>query len=112
MLNLTLNVKENGVSLALLAYVIWGLFPLYWKPLAAVPALEILAHRIIWSALLLFLILGWRKQWAWLAQLDRKTLQAFALSSVLLATNWLIYMGGERGACGRGQSGLFHYTAA
>lgn len=90
--NLTQNVKENGVTLALLAYVIWGLFPLYWKPLAAVPALEILAHRIIWSALLLFLILGWRKQWAWLAQLDRKTLQAFALSSVLLATNWLIYI--------------------
>lgn len=90
--NLTQNVKENGVTLALLAYVIWGLFPLYWKPLASVPALEILAHRIIWSALFLFLILGWRKQWAWLTQLDRKTLRAFTFSSVLLATNWLIYI--------------------
>ena len=42
---------SRGYALGIAAYLIWGLFPLYFKAIQAVPALEIIAHRAIWSAL-------------------------------------------------------------
>ena len=46
---------------------IWGLFPLYWKPLGQTPALQILCHRIVWSAVFVAGVLLWQRHWAWLA---------------------------------------------
>ena len=43
--------SRQGLLLGLCAYFIWGLFPLYFKTLAAIPALEIIVHRVLWSAL-------------------------------------------------------------
>lgn len=85
---------RTGFVYALSAFVCWGLFPLYWKPLADVPALQILCHRIVWSALFVALILAVRGQWAWLpdALRDRRKLGLFAASSLLLSCNWLLYI--------------------
>ncbi|WP_293760702.1 EamA family transporter RarD [uncultured Aquitalea sp.] len=84
----------QGVLYTFVAFVIWGLFPLYWKPLHQVPALQILCHRIVWSALFVAGILLVRKQWAWLpaAVKDPRKLGIFALSSLLLSMNWGIYI--------------------
>ena len=43
---------RNGLLATTLAFVIWGLFPLYLKPMAEVPALQIMAHRVVWCCLL------------------------------------------------------------
>lgn len=42
---------RRGLALGITAYIIWGLFPLYFKTLQAIPALEIIVHRVLWSAL-------------------------------------------------------------
>lgn len=52
------RARSSGVLYAIAAFLIWGILPLYWKAMIDVPALEILAHRIVWSfAFMLFLIL-------------------------------------------------------
>ena len=85
---------NHGIVFASLAYVAWGLFPLYFRHLAAVPALEVVMHRTLWSLVFLALILLWRRQWGWLGPVLRqpRVLGAFALSAMLLAGNWLIYV--------------------
>ena len=44
------TVDRRGLAAAVLAYALWGVFPLYWALLAQVPALQIVAHRVIWCA--------------------------------------------------------------
>ena len=85
---------RRGLMFAAGAYLCWGLFPLYWEPLSQVPALQILCHRIVWSALLLALILAVRGSWGWLAESlrDRRRLGLLALSAGMLSANWLIYI--------------------
>lgn len=83
-----------GIVYSLLAYSIWGLFPLYFKQLSHVPALEVVMHRTVWSLLFVMLLLLVRKRWAWLRDLARqpRVLAAFAVSALLLSSNWLIYV--------------------
>ncbi len=83
-----------GIVYALSAYMIWGMFPLYFKQVADVPALEVVMHRTVWSLLFVMLVLLVRRQWAWLAVVVRqpKVLGAFALSALLLSGNWLTYV--------------------
>lgn len=85
---------RRGVIYAAAAFFIWGLFPLYWKPLHEVPALQILCHRIVWSAVFVAMILVWQRNWRWLGEAlrDVHKLKIFALSSFLLSLNWLIYI--------------------
>jgi chloramphenicol-sensitive protein RarD len=84
----------NGIAYASLAFVWWGLFPLYFRLVPQVPALEVLAHRIVWCLLPLLALLGWRRQWAWLGALLKqpKVLLAFMASALLLSSNWLTYI--------------------
>ncbi|WP_079417332.1 EamA family transporter RarD [Thiomonas intermedia] len=85
---------NSGVVYALAAYVLWGLFPLYFKALEQVPSLQILAHRMAWSLLFVALLLVVFKRWAWIRLLREQpaVLARFALSAVLLSTNWGIYI--------------------
>ncbi|MBA4708327.1 EamA family transporter RarD [Aquitalea aquatica] len=84
----------RGVLFTFIAFLIWGLFPLYWKPLHHIPALQILCHRIVWSALFVAGILTVRHNWAWLGEAVRQPqkLAIFGLSSLMLSLNWLIYI--------------------
>lgn len=83
-----------GLIFAIAAYVIWGSFPLYFSYLNSVSAVEVLSHRILWSllaTLLVGLLLGrGRKLIRTFA--DRKLLLWLALSSLLIAINWLIFI--------------------
>lgn len=87
---------NKGVIYAATAYVLWGLFPFYWKALADVPATQILAHRIVWSLLFVGIILTVRHNWAWLSGATRqpRILFTFAISGTLLAVNWFTYIWG------------------
>lgn len=83
-----------GIAYAVSAYVLWGLFPLYFTRITQIGAVEVLVHRIVWSLVLLLALLAWRGRWAWLRELLRqpRVLGAFALSAILLSTNWLTYI--------------------
>jgi len=85
---------RRGYILGLSAYVIWGLFPMYFKAIQAVPSLEIIVHRAIWSALFGALLLLVWKHPGWLRELidHPKRFAVLALSGSLIAANWLIYV--------------------
>ena len=85
---------RGGIVQASLAYVIWGLFPLYFRLLQGVVALEVLAHRVVWSLVFLVGVLTVRQQWAWLGPAVRqpRVLGLFLASSALIATNWYVYI--------------------
>jgi chloramphenicol-sensitive protein RarD len=87
---------NKGVLYAALAYLAWGLLPLYWKALSDVPAAQILAHRFVWSLVFAGLVLTARRNWGWLARARRqpRVLLTFALSGTLLAVNWFTYIWG------------------
>lgn len=84
----------SGPLAAALAYILWGLFPLYIKQVAAVPALEIVLHRSAWSLVVMLSLLLAMRRFAWLRPVVRqpRTLALFALSALLLACNWLLYV--------------------
>lgn len=87
------NDDQRGVLYGVGAYVLWGLFPLYFKALQARP-LEVLMHRVLWSSLLLGLVLSLARRWAWLGRARREPrilLGSFA-SACLLALNWFVYI--------------------
>src|SRR4051812_17695972 len=83
-----------GMLYANFAFFCWGLFPLYFHALGEVPAMEILAHRMLWSLLFLALVLTARSQWKWLPQVMRqpRILASFVASAVLLTANWFVYI--------------------
>jgi chloramphenicol-sensitive protein RarD len=85
---------RTGVLSAALAFLCWGLFPLYFHALGAVPPLEIMVHRVLWSLLFLAIVLSVRGQWRWLLDVksEPRVIGSFAVSAVLLSGNWLLYI--------------------
>ena len=83
-----------GIAYAALSYVLWGLFPLYFKQVAGVPPLEIVLHRSVWSLVFLLALLTVLRRFAWLRDAARepRRLAGFALSALLLSGNWLMYV--------------------
>jgi chloramphenicol-sensitive protein RarD len=87
-------MDKKGLLFALGAYLTWGLFPIYWKLLQNVPALQLLGHRIVWSFALLLIILSVSGGIKDLRQklFDLKTLRIYAIAAVLIGINWLTYV--------------------
>jgi chloramphenicol-sensitive protein RarD len=84
---------QTGILSAALAFLCWGLFPLYFHALGEVPPLQILANRMLWSLAFLLIVLALRRQWSWLGQVRQpRIFWSFAASAVLLAGNWLLYI--------------------
>ncbi len=84
----------QGLTLAVLAYSIWGIFPLFFSYLNHVSAVEVLSHRIIWSLVATFslaLILG-RGRLLRMALQQKTTRIWLGVSSVLIGINWLVYI--------------------
>lgn len=84
----------SGLFAALGAYLCWGLFPLYWKHLAAIDAFELIAHRHVWSLATAGVLMVWLPGWRQVVEtLQRPPIAGFALlASVLLTGNWLIFV--------------------
>lgn len=84
---------RSGILSAALAFLCWGLFPIYFHALGAVPPMQILAHRMLWSLGFLLIVLAFRRQWKWLAQVRQpRVFWSFVASSFLLSANWLAYI--------------------
>lgn len=84
---------NTGILSATLAFLCWGLFPLYFHAIGDVPPLQILANRMVWSLLFLVIVLAVRRQWAWLNLVRRpRVFGSFVASALLLSVNWLIYI--------------------
>jgi chloramphenicol-sensitive protein RarD len=88
------RLSAEGLSAAVAAFVIWGAFPLYLKPLHEVPSLQIIAHRIVWACVL---VLIWLLARGELAQLRKgltnpAVLGRLAASALLISVNWLGYV--------------------
>lgn len=85
---------RTGILSAALAFLLWGLFPIYFHALNEVPPAQILGHRVLWSVLFLLIVLTLRRQWKWLAALrsQPRVVASFALSALLLSGNWLLYI--------------------
>ncbi len=86
---------KKGVLFALAGYAIWGFFPLYFKTLQAAPAFQIMAHRVVWSFLLMTAILIFRKELKpMLSAATPRIVFLYAIAGTLLAINWVTYVWG------------------
>ncbi len=85
---------REGLSAAILAFLIWGMMPLYLRVLAAVPPPAIMAHRMVWSCALVYGFLGAKKRaGAPIAALrDPRTRRGLLASALLVSVNWLLFM--------------------
>ena len=92
----TRPADARGITYAAVAYAIWGLFPLFWRPLHAIAATELIAHRIVWSlvfvAALSIALGGWEELKP--ALRSPRILGLHVLSGTLLSINWLTYVWG------------------
>lgn len=83
-----------GVLLGLSAYLLWGSFPIFFKALQDVAPLEIICHRIFWSAIFLLILVACRRQLGQVlsALQNRHVLLTLSVSTLLIATNWLVFI--------------------
>ena len=83
-----------GAAAAVGAFLMWGLFPLFWKMLAAVPALEVVAHRTAWGFVAVAAWVTLRGTWARAREVARRprTVVLLGGSAVLIGLNWLLYI--------------------
>jgi len=87
---------NKGIWYGIGAYILWGFFPIYWKFLHPVSALQVIGHRIGWSFIMLAIYIAATKQWQAFRAVafNPKTIGIYAVASVLLSVNWLIYVWG------------------
>ena len=88
------KVRSLGLLFGVSAYTLWGLFPIYWPLLKPASAIEIVSHRAVWTLVFCFIILWLTKTLqSTLALLKRpKIVAGLFLSSILISTNWIIYI--------------------
>lgn len=85
---------SRGLWLGLGAYALWGLFPLYWPLLKPAGAVELLAHRTVWSMIAIIGLLAVGRQWAWVreAMCSRAVLGRTVPAALTLTFNWGLYI--------------------
>ena len=83
-----------GLIYATLAFVSWGLYPLYLLVIASVSPLEVVLQRSVWSLVFVLGLLAVLRRWAWMRTLagQPRRLGLFAVSALLLSVNWLVYV--------------------
>ncbi|WP_350656300.1 EamA family transporter RarD [Psychrobacter sp. S1-30-MNA-CIBAN-0213] len=89
-----IKTTRSGIVTALIAFCIWGAFPLYFKQLVAYDATEIIGHRIVWTFACLLIVVVVTKRWQWIGILKQnpKWIALTFLSGIIIATNWLTYV--------------------
>lgn len=81
-----------GAVTGVACYVLWGFFPVFFPLLAPAGALEILAHRIVWTLVVMVLVLAVRREFGRLRRLDRSTLLTLGAAAVFVSVNWGVYV--------------------
>jgi chloramphenicol-sensitive protein RarD len=88
-----ISERTRGIIYTTVAFSAWGVLPLYWKALGSVSAMEILAHRILWSFAFISIVLLIQKKFCVLRYLmDAKSRRALLLTSGLIGINWFTYV--------------------
>lgn len=84
---------NQGIVYALGCYFVWGFFPIFWKAIVGVPAVNVLAHRIVWSFVLLFIWVLLTNRQTFISYLKQpKLLLRLGLAGFLISANWGIYI--------------------
>jgi len=84
---------KKGILYGIGAYVAWGFFPIYWKFLHHVPAIQLIGHRIIWSCVLLILFILFTRQWEdFRKTINLKVLRVYVIAAILIGINWFVYV--------------------
>lgn len=85
---------RTGFFYGLAAYGLWGVMPVYFKWLKAVPSIDIVAHRVVWSLLVLVALVAAAKAWSQVLEAvrSRKALAILFMTALLIGSNWLLYV--------------------
>ena len=85
---------KAGLLYGIGAYGMWGLVPLFWPLLKPADAIEILAHRMVWSLALVIVVLLAMRRWAWIGELVRqpRRLGLIAVAAAVITVNWGVYI--------------------
>ncbi|QSI76675.1 EamA family transporter RarD [Niveibacterium microcysteis] len=88
------KAARTGLACALGAFSVWGLSPLYFHAVGSIPAGEIVAHRVVWSVLLLAAWIGWRQGYGTLRSVfgQPRLIALLALTASLTSLNWLVFV--------------------
>ena len=86
--------QRRGLLYGVAAYSAWGIFPLYFRLLKPAGALEILAHRVIWSLVTVGVLIVVFRRWRWFRTAGFRTLGLLSVAAVLVAVNWFVYIYG------------------
>jgi chloramphenicol-sensitive protein RarD len=89
-----LSQARTGFVAGVVAYLLWGLFPLYWPLLEPAKPIEILAHRIVWSVVVLAVVLAATSGFRWAGTIGRRRAGLLALAAALITINWGVYIYG------------------
>ncbi|OQR92215.1 hypothetical protein THRCLA_22397 [Thraustotheca clavata] len=92
--NSSISFEEIGIVYCVIAYIVWGVLPIYWKQLDVVPAEQLALHRIVWSFFFLLVVLTVTKQWTTFLEQARgwRVFWIYSLAGVLILGNWMTYI--------------------
>lgn len=90
----TLDETRRGIIYGILAYGWWGLMPIYFRALDPAGPMEVLAQRILWSALFCLIYLGWRREFSWIKRIVNhpRKIMLIVIAAHILAANWGTYI--------------------
>jgi chloramphenicol-sensitive protein RarD len=88
------TIPRAGIAAAAIAYFAWGLFPLYWSLLVSVPTFQLLAHRVAWCAICVWIYLLLKGDGSWWRSLPARVVGMLVASSVLISINWGVFIAG------------------
>lgn len=86
--------QRRGVAFGIAAYLLWGLFPLFWPLLRPAGDVEVLAHRVLWSLVLLLVVLQVTRGWTAVRRAQRAQVGRLVVAATLLTLNWGTYIYG------------------
>jgi chloramphenicol-sensitive protein RarD len=86
--------QTKGAWYVALAYAFWGFFPIYWKALAGISAVQLICHRIVWSFLMLMFMIARSNDWSgmWQAMRSPRVARIYTVAALAIAFNWLIFV--------------------
>ena len=86
------KTNRKGLAAGLAAYVMWGILPVYWKTLGAVPPLELLAWRVAGCAVVAWMVILWRRRVVPRSVMTGRSIGFLILAALLIAGNWGLYI--------------------
>lgn len=93
-----LNNEKDGVAYAILSYIMWGITPIYWKLVQNVSSGEIIAQRVFWSFIFMFVLIFFTKKWNTYVEFVKEIVKkpklfwSLIIAAVLISSNWGIFM--------------------